>query len=235
MLNGDFAEPETFLLEVSLMDEVSDESDLDEDPEELTGNNAKVENQHDEQTAGSYARKRKAVIVIASGAQKFEKLGFSLSLPRIHMQLRLPSKQVTAESESSYHSLELLLTGLNFACIWPKNPAGDMGGHVQGSIKYVHLLETAHRGPRPCDVVRVNPLLRLGHDVHSLSHRSHCSYDIANTASKCDEFPIMEESWTWDQRKFTGHRALAFKSTISFIDEVSRFLRYQITSNTICE
>jgi len=41
MLNGDFAEPETFLLEVSLMDEVSDESNFDVDTEEqeLIGNN----------------------------------------------------------------------------------------------------------------------------------------------------------------------------------------------------
>lgn len=98
-----------------------------------------------------------------------------------------------------------------------------MGGHIQGSIKYCHILETVYRGPRPCDVVRVNPLLRLGRDVHSLSHQSRCKYDTANAASKCDEFPMMEDmrtSWTWDQRKFTGHRALAFKSTISFIDEV---------------
>ncbi len=147
------------------------------------------------------------------------------------MKLRLPSKQLTpndrkvgAESESNYHSLELLLTGLEFACIWPKNTAGEMGGHVQGSIKYCHILETAYRGPRPCDVVRVNPLLRLGRDVHSLSHRSHSNYDTAKSASKCDEFPMMEDmrtSWTWDQHKFTGHRAFAFKSTISFIDEVS--------------
>ena len=237
---------DAFLPEVALMDEVSDESDLDEDPEEQdlttkqgdaitsasmksSGNDSAAEKK--KQSAKSYERKRKAVIVIASGAQKFENLSWSLSLPRIKMKLRLPSKQLTpndrkvgAESESNYHSLELLLTGLEFACIWPKNPAGEMGGHVQGSIKYFHILETAYRGPRPCDVVRVNPLLRLGRDVHSLSHRSHSNYDTANTASKCDEFPMMEDmrtSWTWDQRKFTGHRAFAFKSTISFIDEVS--------------
>ena len=240
------AGPDAFLPEVALMDEVSDESDFDEDPAEQdltteqgdaitsasmksSGNDSASEN--DKQTAKSYKRKRKAVIVIAAGAKRFENISFSLSLPRIKMKLRLPSQQFTpndrkvgTEAESNYHSLELLLTGLEFACIWPKNPAGEMGGHVQGSIKYCHLLETAYRGPRPCDVVRVNPLLRLGRDVHSLSHQSHSNYDTANTASKCDEFPMMEDmrtSWTWDQRKFTGHRALAFKSTISFIDEVS--------------
>lgn len=238
------AGPDAFLPEVALMDDVSDESDFDEDPEEQelttieqgdaitsasiksSGNDSAAEN--DKQTAKSYERKRKAVIVIAWGARRFENISFSLSLPRIKMKLRLPSLQFTSDSrkvdtESEHRSLELLLTGLELACIWPKNPAGEMGGHIQGSIKYCHILETVYRGPRPCDVVRVNPLLRLGRDVHSLSHQSRCKYDTANAASKCDEFPMMEDmrtSWTWDQRKFTGHRALAFKSTISFIDEV---------------
>ena len=40
-----------------------------------------------ETTDKSYKRKRKAVIVIASGAQQFEKLSFSLSIPRINMKL----------------------------------------------------------------------------------------------------------------------------------------------------
>ena len=199
--------------------------------------------------AGSYERKRKAVIVIASGAQKFEKLSFSLSIPRVNVKLHLPpdnaasdnepmsSAKNSAESEAEdYHCLEILLEGVVAECIWPKNSLGEMGGHVQGSIKYCHVVETAYRegrgttqrafGPQSCNVERVRPLLRLGtrtfrgHDLFSPSNR--LLGGNRNGVSKCDDFPQMEDkqtTWTWD-RQVTGHRALAFKSTISFIDEV---------------
>ena len=93
--------------------------------------------------AKSYKRKRKAVIVIASGAQQFEKLSFSLSIPRINMKLCLPSEDSNVESNANgekgdseandNHCLELLLEGLVAECIWPK-VSGEMGGHVSGEL-----------------------------------------------------------------------------------------------------
>jgi hypothetical protein len=221
---------------------------------------ARGDHVNDKRTAESYERKRKAVIVIASGAQKFEKLSFSLSIPRINIKLHLPPSRTAsgdeprssgkdgAESEVNHHCLELFLEGLVAECIWPKNSAGEMGGHVQGSIKYCHVLETAYReeqgtnmrakqrafGPVPCTVVKVCPLFRLGtrkfqgHDVFSLSPRLLGNDDVVNNATKCDEFPLMEDrqtTWTWERPGAT-HRALAFKSTISFIDEVRLVLRH---------
>ena len=75
-----------------------------------------------------YKRKRKAVIVIASGAQKFEKLSFSLTLPRIAMKLCLPSEDddtQTGLDEDDSFCLELLLEGMKAESIWPKSD-GEM-------------------------------------------------------------------------------------------------------------
>jgi len=217
---------------------------------ELPSHGVKMGTSKDEgKDTKSYKRKRKAVIVVASGAQKFEKLSFSLSIPRINMKLCLPSDENESktglnpldedivDSESDHHCLELLLEGLVAECIWPKNQSGEMGGHVQGSIKYCHILESAYQkewgaksgtfGPKPWNVVKILPLLRVGtrmfqgHDAFSLSPKLKGSEDIAYHVSKCDEFPLMEDrqtTWRWD-RKLNGPRALAFKSTVSFVDE----------------
>ncbi|KAL7553767.1 hypothetical protein ACHAWF_017089 [Thalassiosira exigua] len=194
----------------------------------------------------SYKRKRKAVIVVASGAQKFEKLSFSLSIPRINMKLCLPKESEKdshsvgddkADPDAIYHCLELLLEGFVVESIWPKNRMGDMGGHVQGSIRYFHLLESAYRkywgakmgtvGPQPWNVVKISPLLRVGtrlfrgHDAFSLSPRVRSEDDAPIGSSKCDEFPLMESrrtTWSWD-RQSNCPRAAAFKSTISFVNE----------------
>lgn len=66
-----------------------------------------------------YKRKRKAVIVLASGAQKFEKLSFSLTLRRINAKLFLPR----GERTTNLHCLEILTEGILMECIWPK-PTG---------------------------------------------------------------------------------------------------------------
>ena len=207
-------------------------------PTDATKQGTTVEEGNDQMVDKSYKRKRKAVIVVASGAQKFEKLSFSFSLPRLNMKLFLhDAKTEVADSKSSnYHCLELLLEGLVAECIWPKDISGEMGGHVQGSIKYFHLLESAYRmdlgttdcSPKPWNVVKISPLLRLGtrlfqgHDSFALSSQLKRSRDGAG-GSKCDEFPLMEDretTWKWD-RRLKGPRAAAFKSTISFVDEVS--------------
>lgn len=65
----------------------------------------------------SYKAKRKAVIVIASGAQKFERLSFSLSVPRVNMKLCFPNEdgdggERAPSDENFHHCLELLLEGL---------------------------------------------------------------------------------------------------------------------------
>jgi len=195
----------------------------------------------------SYKPKRKAVVVIASGAQKFEKLSFSLSIPRINMKICLPHEiemmtepnQLDKDNGNSknHHCLELLLEGLVAECIWPKNNSGDMGGHVQGSIKYFHVIDSVYHkgwgidsgidGPKPWNVEKIFPLLRIGtrvfqgHDAFSLSpHLTPMNSNIDNF-SKCDEFPLMADrqvTWRWD-RQLNSPRALAFKSTISFVDE----------------
>ena len=69
-----------------------------------------------------YKRKRKAVIVLASGAQKFEKLSFSLTLRRINAKLFLPREE---ESTTNQHCLEALVEGIVLECIWPK-PNGKL-------------------------------------------------------------------------------------------------------------
>lgn len=212
---------------------------------------ASEENRRDQATPKSYKRKRKAVIVIASGAQKFEKLSFSLSIPRINMKVCLPPSETAddtnvgnyegGDSVANRHCLELLLEGLVAECIWPKNKMGEMGGHVQGSIRYFHAFESEYQhqkdwgnddgafGPKPANVLKISPLLRIGtrmfqaHDSFSLSPHLAASRDSDNGASKCDVFPLLEKretTWKWD-RQTKGPRALAFKSTISFVDEVS--------------
>lgn len=64
-----------------------------------------------------------------------------------------------------------------------------------------------------------------GNDAFQLSSQLKSSHDNVNSFSKCDEFPLMENrqtTWKWD-RHLNGPRALAFKSTISFVDEASCF------------
>ena len=112
-----------------------------------------------------------------------------------------------------------------------------MGGVVQGSMSYLHIIESAYQkewgtksgtfGPQPWNVLKIYPLLRIGtrlfqgHNAFSLSPKLASSKDMTGM-TKCDEFPMMEDrstSWRWD-RNLKGPRALAFKSTISFVDEV---------------
>lgn len=116
-----------------------------------------------------------------------------------------------------------------------------MGGHVQGSINYFHLIDSIYRkergldkgidGPKPWNVARIFPLLRIGtrlfrgHEAFSLSPHLAPLGGGVDDFSKCDEFPFMADrghSWRWD-RPSNGPRAMAFKSTVSFVDEVSLF------------
>ena len=105
---------------------------------------------------------------------------------------------------------------------------------VQGAIKYCHILESVYHkdwgttpqtgfGPKPWNVVKIFPLIRLGrrlfegHDSFSLSSKLSESQNIVSNES----FVQMEDrgtTWKWDQQ-LQGPRALSFKSTISFIDE----------------
>lgn len=86
------------------------------------------------QEPSKYKRKRKAVIVLARGAQKFEKLSFSLTLRRVNAKAFLPQKDYVKESQkcqssgssSHRHCLELLAEGAVIECIWPK-PSGKIG------------------------------------------------------------------------------------------------------------
>ena len=149
-----------------------------------------------------YKRKRKAVIVIASGAQKFEKLSFSLTLPRIAMKLCLPSEDDDTQSldEDDSFCLELLLEGIKAESIWPKSD-GDIGGHIQGSLNYIHLFESVYHkgwgsalpgkdGPTPFNVVKMNPLLKIGtrlfggRDIFTQPH--HLNIFNGASSSKCE-------------------------------------------------
>ena len=193
----------------------------------------------DEKEKKVYKRKRKAVIVIASGAQKFEKLSFSFGLSRVNMKLFLPSHTSThtiRESDKERHCLELLVEGLVAECIWPK-VTGEIGGHLQCSFAYLHIIDLLQRlsenasgaETNSWSAVKIFPLLKIGerffqgHDIFSVPEhlKNGWSNKDASGADKCDEFPMMESrqtTWTWDRPR-RGKRAFGLKSTISFVDE----------------
>lgn len=84
--------------------------------------------------APNYKRKRKAVIVLASGAQKFEKLSFSLTMRRVNVKLFLPSsdnfnsQMQDVESTSTVmnrYCIEIMTEGAMMECMWPK-PNGKL-------------------------------------------------------------------------------------------------------------
>ena len=191
-----------------------------------------------------YKKKRRPVLVLASGAQKFENLSFSFTVQKINAKLYMPNDN----DNDHRHCLEFLMEGLVSECIWPK-VSGEMGGHVQCSLSYIHIMESVQRirdNAKKNDAtnngdhssawttVKMHPLLRMGtrlfqgHDVFSLSSSwkgSWFSEPCVTDTNKCDEFPLMEKiqtSWKWERPK--GRRALALKSTVSFVDEVSIIL-----------
>ncbi|EJK75579.1 hypothetical protein THAOC_02693, partial [Thalassiosira oceanica] len=189
------------------------------DNENFTVDNPATDTQPDgTDEKAEYKRKRKAVIVIASGAQKFERLSFSLTLPRIAMKLCLPSEDDDTQSldEDDSFCLELLLEGMKAESIWPKSD-GDIGGHIQGSLNYIHLIELVYHkgwgsalpgkdGPTPFNVVKLNPLLRVGtrlfggRDIFTQPH--HLKIFNGASSSKCQD-PTHDNSW-FDNRWMTG-------------------------------
>ena len=235
---------------VGALNDAKQSSSAPKDKEdEINNQDGQVTNDENDLAPGkSYQRKRKAVIVIAHGAQKFEKLSFSLSINRVNVKLSLPreakteqhllGKRYTVCSEKTHHCLELLVESLVVEAIWPKDKSGEMGGHVQAYIKYFHLIESEYVrdkelkssvfGPKPENVVKIVPILRIGkkrmfngHDAFPLSLPLN-NANLTDNASKCDAFPLMESrQTTWRRREqISGPRAMAFKSTISFVDEV---------------
>eukprot|EP00984_Skeletonema_dohrnii_P031853 scaffold24896_cov189-Skeletonema_dohrnii-CCMP3373.AAC.8 len=201
---------------------------------------SKKEGKKDDAEKKAYKRKRKAVIVIASGAQKFEKLSFSLSISRVNVKLFLPShSSIESNSLNTFdrHCVELLVEGLVAECIWPK-VSGEIGGHVQFSFGYVHILDLLQRlcenpdnGENSWTAVKLFPLLKIGtrlfqgHDIFALPQHLKKGWvdgkQFAIGVDKCEEFPSMETrqtTWTWDRPR-RGKRAFGLKSTISFVDE----------------
>lgn len=83
-----------------------------------------------EEPPPKYKRKRKAVIVLASGAQKFEKLSFSFTARRINLQLFLPNDDaqmhhdISPNAAINRHCIELMAESAMVECIWPK-PNGE--------------------------------------------------------------------------------------------------------------
>ena len=198
----------------------------------------KEESEKDDMGKKEYKRKRKAVIVIANGAQKFEKVSFSLSISRVNMKLFLPSHRSigsTSLKSLDRHCVELLVEGLVAECIWPQ-VSGQMGGHVQCSFGYVHILDLLQRlcenqddGKCSWTAVKLSPLLKIGtrlfqgHDIFALPQylKKRWGDELAGGLDKCEEFPSMESrntTWTWDRPR-RGKRAFGLKSTISFVDE----------------
>lgn len=213
-----------------------------------------------EEPQSKYERKRKAVIVLASGAQKFEKLSFSLTLRRVNAHLYL-----TRDFDCNRtHCLEMLTEGIMMECIWPKpngmlyilrvgsvcicaihiplisydscsSPAGEIGGSVQCSMRYLHLMESLYQGVKLEDasVIRYLPLVKIGsrlfngHDLFPSS--SYCKKKSPGSITENendqddDFFPMMEKrqvSWKWARPMITGPSALSLKSSVSFIDEM---------------
>ena len=226
--------------------DINEDSAVDDDKAVSEGAATAIEEGVDEESdkneaeKKAYKRKRKAVIVVASGAQKFEKLSFSFSVSRINMKLFLPSHSSLKRGgldTADRHCLELLLEGLVAECIWPKVD-GEIGGHVQCSFAYVHILDLLQRlcvssdnGVSSWTSVKLFPLLKIGtrlfqgHDIFALPQylkngwgeklSTFCGVD------KCEEFPSMEPrqtTWTWDRPR-RGKRAFGLKSTVSFVDD----------------
>ncbi|KAL3803648.1 hypothetical protein HJC23_003702 [Cyclotella cryptica] len=207
------------------------------------------DNDNDNDGPSKYKRKRKAVIVLARGAQKFEKLSFSLALRRVIAKLYLPQNEhamekqkIVSSNTSSYrHCLELLAEGAVIECIWPK-PSGEIGGNVQCSLRYLHVMEVVHRlsglssdVPKDGSIVKYSALMRVGtklvhRDVFSLSsHWNRILWRGTTADETLDDddddqgFPVMTSrpvSWKWTRSSnASSHSAISLKSTVSFVDE----------------
>lgn len=113
---------------------------------------------------------------------------------------------------------------------------GEIGGNVQCSLRYLHVMESVHQFSdvelKNPAIVRYLPLLKIGcrlfdgKDVFSLT--SHYSKKVHNGNSDNimlddeDGFPLMEKrqvSWKWARPGVNGPAALSLKSTVSFVDE----------------
>jgi hypothetical protein len=81
-----------------------------------------------QEAALKYKRKRKAVIVLASGAQKFEKLSFSFTMRRVNVKLFLPYDNLNSQMQdgesintvTNRHCIEMMAEGAMIECMWPK-------------------------------------------------------------------------------------------------------------------
>lgn len=110
---------------------------------------------------------------------------------------------------------------------------GEIGGNVQCSMRYLHIMESLHRyaDKENARVERYLPLIKIGcrlfdgQDVFSLA--SHYKYNlytanVNHTPDDEDGFPMMERrhvSWKWTRHDISGPAALSLKSTVSFVDE----------------
>jgi hypothetical protein len=106
----------------------------DESYQSLSSMQSNLQSQKsDEDTPSKYKRKRKAVIVLASGAQKFEKLSFSLTLKRANVKLFLSHQNLATENDittkTNRHCVEMLAEGFLMECIWPK-PNGAFNNFI---------------------------------------------------------------------------------------------------------